>query len=124
MREAIQNIGAFNSPPGTAGHHVTLTIHNRVACNSDRAHNGACNNLNKLEPKRLRLEKGFVMLIATTHTLARIFRLSVLAIALVAQGFVIRYLPGFKLSDPYVTEHATIGDFVAHRTGLPFAAGR
>jgi CubicO group peptidase (beta-lactamase class C family) len=32
-------------------------------------------------------------------------------------------LPGFALSDPYVTAHATIGDFFAHRTGLPFAAG-
>lgn len=36
---------------------------------------------------------------------------------------VVRYLPGFKLSDPYVTAHATIGDFMAHRSGLPFAAG-
>jgi CubicO group peptidase (beta-lactamase class C family) len=33
------------------------------------------------------------------------------------------HLPGFALSDPYVTAHATIGDFFAHRTGLPFAAG-
>lgn len=32
-------------------------------------------------------------------------------------------LPGFALSDPYVTAHATIGDFFAHRTGLPHAAG-
>ncbi|MFI0843826.1 serine hydrolase [Mesorhizobium sp. IMUNJ 23232] len=32
-------------------------------------------------------------------------------------------LPGFALSDPYVSAHATIGDFFAHRTGLPFAAG-
>ncbi|GAB2915233.1 serine hydrolase [Paralcaligenes sp. KSB-10] len=36
---------------------------------------------------------------------------------------VARYLPDFKLSDPYVAKHATIGDFMAHRTGLPFAAG-
>ncbi|TAM87843.1 MAG: serine hydrolase [Candidimonas sp.] len=36
---------------------------------------------------------------------------------------VARYLPGFKLGDPYVTTHATIGDFMAHRTGLPAAAG-
>lgn len=34
-----------------------------------------------------------------------------------------RYLPGFALSDAYVTQHATIGDFFAHRTGLPGAAG-
>lgn len=32
-------------------------------------------------------------------------------------------LPGFALADPWITEHATIGDFYAHRTGLPFAAG-
>ena len=32
-------------------------------------------------------------------------------------------LPGFALSDPYVSAHATIGDFFAHRTGLPFASG-
>ncbi|WP_442579413.1 serine hydrolase [Mesorhizobium sp. ASY16-5R] len=32
-------------------------------------------------------------------------------------------LPGFTLSDPYVTQHATIGDFFAHRSGLPKAAG-
>lgn len=36
---------------------------------------------------------------------------------------VARYLPGFKLSDPYVTAHATIGDFMAHRSGLPSTAG-
>lgn len=36
---------------------------------------------------------------------------------------VARYLPEFKLNDPYVTAHATIGDFMAHRSGLPFAAG-
>ncbi|TAL82648.1 MAG: serine hydrolase [Candidimonas sp.] len=36
---------------------------------------------------------------------------------------VARYLPGFRLSDPYVTAHATIGDFMAHRSGLPSAAG-
>lgn len=35
----------------------------------------------------------------------------------------IRYLPGLTLSDPYVTANATIGDFFAHRTGLPPAAG-
>ncbi|WP_199173390.1 serine hydrolase [Pollutimonas subterranea] len=33
------------------------------------------------------------------------------------------YLPRFRLSDPYVTAHATIGDFMAHRSGLPSAAG-
>lgn len=36
---------------------------------------------------------------------------------------VIKFLPDFKLSDPYVTTHATIGDFMAHRSGLPAAAG-
>jgi CubicO group peptidase (beta-lactamase class C family) len=36
---------------------------------------------------------------------------------------VVRHLPGFRLNDPYVTLHATIGDFMAHRTGLPPAAG-
>lgn len=36
---------------------------------------------------------------------------------------VVKYLPRFKLSDPYVTTHATIGDFMAHRSGLPAAAG-
>lgn len=36
---------------------------------------------------------------------------------------VVRFLPDLKLSDPYVTAHATIGDFMAHRTGLPYAAG-
>lgn len=34
-----------------------------------------------------------------------------------------KHLPGFRLSDSYVTQHATIGDFMAHRSGLPFAAG-
>lgn len=32
-------------------------------------------------------------------------------------------LPGFSLADPWVTAHATVGDFYAHRTGLPAAAG-
>ena len=32
-------------------------------------------------------------------------------------------LPGFALSDPYVTEHATVGDFFSHRTGLDTGAG-
>jgi len=34
-----------------------------------------------------------------------------------------RYLPDFKLSNAYVSEHATIGDFFAHRSGLPGTAG-
>lgn len=34
-----------------------------------------------------------------------------------------RHLPGFALSNAYVSEHATIGDFFAHRTGLPGTAG-
>lgn len=36
---------------------------------------------------------------------------------------VARYLPGFRLSDPFVSTHATVGDFMAHHSGLPFAAG-
>ncbi len=32
-------------------------------------------------------------------------------------------LPGFALSDPAVTQQVTIGDFFAHRSGLPGAAG-
>lgn len=36
---------------------------------------------------------------------------------------VVDSLPGFALADPWITEHATIGDFYSHRTGLPFAAG-
>ncbi len=34
-----------------------------------------------------------------------------------------RLLPSFALADPYVTEHATIGDLYAHRSGLPDHAG-
>lgn len=36
---------------------------------------------------------------------------------------VARYLPDFKLSDAYVSAHGTIGDFFAHRSGLPGTAG-
>jgi len=36
---------------------------------------------------------------------------------------VAKYLPGFKLSNDYVSENATIGDFFAHRSGLPGTAG-
>lgn len=36
---------------------------------------------------------------------------------------VIDHLPGFALADPYVTAHVTIGDFFAHRSGLPDHAG-
>jgi len=32
-------------------------------------------------------------------------------------------LPWFRLKDPWVSDHATIGDFFAHRSGLPHAAG-
>lgn len=32
---------------------------------------------------------------------------------------VITELPDFELSDPYVTENATVADFYSHRTGLP-----
>jgi len=33
------------------------------------------------------------------------------------------HYPGFELSDPYLTEHVTIGDFFSHRSGLPGHAG-
>lgn len=36
---------------------------------------------------------------------------------------IVKYLPDFELSDPYVATHATIGDFFAHRSGLPHEAG-
>lgn len=36
---------------------------------------------------------------------------------------VVKHMPGFKLRDSYVTDHATIGDFFAHRSGLPAEAG-
>jgi CubicO group peptidase (beta-lactamase class C family) len=36
---------------------------------------------------------------------------------------VVRFLPTFALADPYLTANATIGDFYAHRSGLPLAAG-
>lgn len=36
---------------------------------------------------------------------------------------VARYLPEFRLSNAYVSEHATIGDFFAHRSGLPGTSG-
>ena len=32
-------------------------------------------------------------------------------------------MPRFELADPYITEHATVGDFYSHRSGLPPAAG-
>lgn len=32
---------------------------------------------------------------------------------------VVKYLPWFALSDPWVTQHVTIGDLYAHRSGLP-----
>ncbi len=34
-----------------------------------------------------------------------------------------RLLPSFALADPYVTEHVTVGDLYAHRSGLPEHAG-
>lgn len=34
-----------------------------------------------------------------------------------------RYLPSLRLASSYVTKQATIGDFMAHRSGLPGAAG-
>ncbi|MEB3034682.1 serine hydrolase [[Mycobacterium] nativiensis] len=36
---------------------------------------------------------------------------------------VVTQLPWFALSDPYVTEHVTIADLYAHRSGLPDHAG-
>ncbi len=33
------------------------------------------------------------------------------------------YLPEFGLSDPWVTRHVTVGDLMAHRSGLPGTAG-
>ncbi len=32
-------------------------------------------------------------------------------------------MPGFKLADPWVSDHVTVGDCFSHRTGLPGAAG-
>jgi len=48
---------------------------------------------------------------------------------LVGQGLidwntpVIRYLPGFKLSNPDTSREVTLGDFYSHRSGLPDHAG-
>ena len=36
---------------------------------------------------------------------------------------VVRYLPWFRLSDPYVTAHLTIRDLLVHRSGLGLGAG-
>jgi CubicO group peptidase (beta-lactamase class C family) len=36
---------------------------------------------------------------------------------------VVKYLPDFALSDPYVTEHGKIADFFSHRTGIPTGGG-
>jgi CubicO group peptidase (beta-lactamase class C family) len=36
---------------------------------------------------------------------------------------VVSYLPWFKLNDPWITTHVTIGDMYAHRSGLPDHAG-
>ncbi len=36
---------------------------------------------------------------------------------------VIEHLPGFTLSDPYVTQHVTYSDLFTHRSGLPAHAG-
>lgn len=32
-------------------------------------------------------------------------------------------LPTFEMGDPYVTAHATVGDYFAHRTGIPTGGG-
>ena len=36
---------------------------------------------------------------------------------------VVQHLPGFALSDPWVTQHVTIADLYTHRSGLPEHAG-
>ncbi|MFC3226414.1 serine hydrolase [Marinibaculum pumilum] len=36
---------------------------------------------------------------------------------------VVAHLPWFALSDPWVTDHVTVGDLYAHRSGLPDHAG-
>lgn len=36
---------------------------------------------------------------------------------------VVKYDPGFRLKDPWVTSHATLADLFAHRSGLPDHAG-
>lgn len=36
---------------------------------------------------------------------------------------VVKHLPRFALADPWVTQHVTIGDLFAHRSGLPDHAG-
>jgi CubicO group peptidase (beta-lactamase class C family) len=36
---------------------------------------------------------------------------------------IVKYLPEFALSDPYVTSHVTVQDMLSHRSGLPGAAG-
>ncbi|MGB2867285.1 MAG: serine hydrolase [Bacteroidota bacterium] len=36
---------------------------------------------------------------------------------------VVRYLPWFQLSDPYVTRELTVRDLLVHRSGLPLGAG-
>jgi CubicO group peptidase (beta-lactamase class C family) len=49
--------------------------------------------------------------------------------ALVGRGVVkwsdpvVKYLSGFRLGDAYVTEHVTLADMYAHRSGLPDHAG-
>ncbi len=36
---------------------------------------------------------------------------------------VVRHLPEFRTSEPYVTAHVTVRDLLAHRSGLPLGAG-
>jgi CubicO group peptidase (beta-lactamase class C family) len=36
---------------------------------------------------------------------------------------VVKHLPGFRLSDPYVTRNVTVADLFSHRSGLPDHAG-
>src|SRR5690606_37477357 len=48
---------------------------------------------------------------------------------LVGEGYlawddpVVKYLPDFALSDPWVTAHVSVADLYAHRSGLPDHAG-
>src|SRR5690606_1757454 len=36
---------------------------------------------------------------------------------------VVKHLPWFRLKEPWVTPHVTIGDLLSHRSGLPDHAG-
>lgn len=36
---------------------------------------------------------------------------------------IVKHLPDFALADPWVSEHVTVGDFYAHRSGIPGLSG-